>query len=554
MKNLLIIFLSLLIFTTISCSVEKVAKQAAPFDWNAANLYFLLTDRFNNGDSANDLNFNRTEPTGKFREFMGGDIKGIIQKLEEGYFDKLGINAIWFTPVFEQIHGAVDEGTGNTYGYHGYWIKDWTRLDPNFGTEEELAAMIKLAHSKGIRIVMDVVINHRGPVTDQDPNFELSWVRTEPQCTYQDSKTTIPCTLVKNLPDVLTESNEEVELPKELVEKFKKEGRYEKEIKELNEFFTTNKLTKAPRFYIMKWLTDYVKKYGIDGFRVDTVKHTEEGIWAELNELAQKAFAEWKTNHPTAVLDTNKFHMLGEVYNYTIDGGQNFHFGDREVNYYKNGFHSLINFGFKYHATKSYEEIFTKYDSILLNHMDGNTVVNYLTSHDDGQPFDKKREKTFEAGTKLLLSPGMAQVYYGDETARNLDFADVEGDATLRSFMNWDEIKNNSQRHGIHVNDVLSHYRKLGVFRKENPAVGAGRHTMISRSPYIFKREYQKNAYTNRVVVGLDLPKGEKVISVINIFENGTELYDYYSNTSFKVKNGLVTINNQETIVLLGIK
>jgi alpha-amylase len=75
--------------------------------WEAANVYFLLTDRFNNADPSNDVNFERTEETAVLRGFEGGDLKGITQKINEGYFTDLGINAIWMTPVVEQIHGAI---------------------------------------------------------------------------------------------------------------------------------------------------------------------------------------------------------------------------------------------------------------------------------------------------------------------------------------------------------------------------------------------------------------------------------------------------------------
>ena len=109
--------------------------EQKPFDWKAANVYFLLTDRFHNGDPSNDVNFNRTKETAVLRGFEGGDLKGITEKINEGYFNDLGINAIWMTPIVEQIHGGTDEGTGFTYGYHGYWAKDWTTIDPNFGTQ-----------------------------------------------------------------------------------------------------------------------------------------------------------------------------------------------------------------------------------------------------------------------------------------------------------------------------------------------------------------------------------------------------------------------------------
>ena len=153
--------------------VEQETLAEAPFDWRAANVYFLLTDRFNNGDPSNDLNFDRTNETAVLRGFEGGDIKGVTQKIEEGYFDELGIQAIWMTPIVEQVHDGTDEGTGYTYAYHGYWTKDWTALDPNFGTAEDLAELVKTAHEHGIRILLDAVINHTGPVTETDTDFVL---------------------------------------------------------------------------------------------------------------------------------------------------------------------------------------------------------------------------------------------------------------------------------------------------------------------------------------------------------------------------------------------
>lgn len=117
-----------------SCASQNTTTPSS-FDWKGANVYFAVTDRFNNGNPDNDVNFNRTEKAAVLRGFEGGDIRGVIQKIDEGYFNKLGINAIWLTPIVEQIHGATDEGTGLTYAFHGYWTKDWTALDPNFGTE-----------------------------------------------------------------------------------------------------------------------------------------------------------------------------------------------------------------------------------------------------------------------------------------------------------------------------------------------------------------------------------------------------------------------------------
>ena len=148
------------------------------------------------------------------------------------------------------------------------------------------------------------------------------------------------------MPDIKTENNDAVDLPVSLQEKWKKEGRYEEEIAELDEFFKSTGHPRAPRFYIMKWLLDFIKKYGVDGFRVDTAKHTEETVWKELRELADKAFADWKKRNPDKVLDENDFYMVGEVYNYNVASDLLFDMGDQKVNFYENGLTSLINFGF----------------------------------------------------------------------------------------------------------------------------------------------------------------------------------------------------------------
>tara|TARA_R110002012_G_scaffold312248_1_gene522716 strand:+ start:296913 stop:298568 length:1656 start_codon:yes stop_codon:yes gene_type:complete len=548
MKQLLIL---LCVLTVISCkneTPEPVSEAPKlPFVWEGANLYFMLTDRFNNGDTTNDVNFERTANAGKLRGFEGGDLKGVTKKINEGYFTNLGVNAIWMTPIVEQIHGGTDEGTGITYGFHGYWTSDWTDIEPNLGTKSDLKELVEAAHKKGIRIVLDAVINHTGPVTDQDPVWPESWVRTEPQCTYQDYETTVACTLVKNLPDIKTESNEHVELPNHLVEKWKSEGRYEEELAELDAFFTRTGYPRAPRFYIMKWLTDYITEFGIDGYRVDTVKHVEESVWQEFKTECDFAFSEWKKNNAAAILDENDFYMVGEVYNYGISAGKAFDFGDKKVNYFDKAFNSLINFELKWNVAQlSKEAVFSKYSDILNGDLKAYGILNYLSSHDDGQPFDASREKPFKTATMLLLTPGTSQVYYGDESARALQIEGTNGDATLRSKMNWSAIDNDDT-----TQNILSHWQKVGQFRAKHLAVGAGVHQMISETPYVFSRTYSKDTIDDFVIVGLDLSKGEKEIPVSNVFQDGDMLHEAYSNQFVKVNNGQVLVLSEYDMVLL---
>ena len=551
-----ILFLLVVLSWVISCktvttTVEPVAKDdrqsiKIPFEWANANVYFLLTDRFNNGDPSNDQALGRGEKAAVLRGFEGGDLRGVIQKLDEGYFSELGVTAIWMTPLVEQIHGFTDEGTGKTYPFHGYWTKDWTAIDPNWGTEDDLHELVQKAHAKGIRIVLDAVVNHTGPVTPVDPVYPADWVRTWPQCTYQTYETTIDCTLVENLPDVLTASTQSVELPPMLVEKWKAEGRYEAEMASLDAWFAKTGYPRAPKYYIMKWLADYITKFGIDGYRVDTVKHTTEDVWADFAAICQSAFDDYIAANPRKFMGDEEFFLVGEVYGYGIGQKELYHFPDRKVNYYDNGFEALINFDFKSDATREYEDLFSSYSKVMQHEMSGKWVMNYLTSHDDGSPFDKHREMIYEAGIKLLLSPGISQIYYGDESARPLEISGAVGDANLRSFMNWEQLKTDEE-----VISLLDHYAKLGKFRKRHLAVGMGEHRMLSEDPYWFVREYHGDGFKDVVVIGLDLEVGEKSVKVDGLWQDGMRVRDAYSGVLSKVVNGKVVVDTDYSVVLL---
>jgi alpha-amylase len=515
--------------------------------WNNATVYFLLTDRFQNGDPTNDLALGRAQDGAVLRSFEGGDLAGVLQRLEEGYFDALGVDAIWLTPFVEQIHGSVDEGTGKTYGFHGYWTRDWTAVEPALGTVDDLRALVDAAHRRGIRVLMDAVINHTGPVTPLDPQWPDNWVRTGPRCTFQSYVTTVDCTLVENLPDILTDRDAPVELPQVLIQKWEQEGRLEWELAELDAFFERTGYPRAPRYYIIKWLTDWVREFGFDGYRVDTAKHFEEAVSDELKQEAERAFADWKQAHPEQVLDDLPFYMLGEVYNYDMSHGREFDFGDRTVDYFDFGYDALINFGFKSQAHGSLDELFTRYSSALHEgDLRGVAILNYISSHDDGAPYDRDRNDPFGAGTRLLLAPGGAQIYYGDELARPLRVDGAEGDANLRSFMNWGDLEPGSQ-----TSAILEHWRKLGQFRKAHRAVGAGEHHRLQDRPYIFSRTLETDDLVDRVVVAVDQGQGPKTIPVFDVFPDGAELVDVYSGETGRVTDGQISLETEFGLVLL---
>lgn len=147
------------------------------FTWDNVNCYFVLTDRFKNGDTKNDHSYyrqnadnNDTLKSGynNVATFHGGDIVGLTQELD--YLNGLGVNAIWITAPYEQAHGwCTGGGKGFPhYAFHGYYTQDWTYMDQNMGTIEEFRTFVNEAHKRGIRIVMDVVMNHTGYNTVED--------------------------------------------------------------------------------------------------------------------------------------------------------------------------------------------------------------------------------------------------------------------------------------------------------------------------------------------------------------------------------------------------
>ncbi|HEX7336309.1 MAG TPA: alpha-amylase family glycosyl hydrolase, partial [Gemmatimonadales bacterium] len=496
-----------------------------------------------NGDPSNDGAAGRAKDGSVLRNFEGGDLAGLLQKIEEGYFDSLGVTALWMTPFVEQIHGSVDEGTGKTYGYHGYWTRDWTAVDPALGTRDELRAVVDAAHRRGIRVLMDAVINHTGPVTSHDSAWPAGWVRTGPNCSYRDYTTTVDCTLVATLPDVRTDSDAPVELPPALLDKWAREGRSDREVTELEAFFHRTGYPRAPRYYVIKWLTDWVRELGFDGYRVDTAKHFEPAVSAELKQEAGKALADWRRKHPDQVRDSLPFYMVGEVYGWEPGQGREYNFGDRTVDFFANGYDALINFGFK-SDTAPVDGLYTRYSAAINEGaLRGVSLLNYLSSHDDGSPYDRDRKDPIGAGTRLLLAPGGAQIYYGDELARPLKIPTAEGDANLRSFMNWGDLERRA--------DVLEHWRKLGRFRRDHPAVGAGVHRTLQAKPYIFSRTLESDGRVDRVLVAMDQAAGEKRIPVLETFPEGAELVDAYSGVTGTVRDGAISLTTRSGLVLL---
>lgn len=539
-------------------------QKDSTFSWDNANVYFVMTDRFNNGNTSNDGAYGRpkTDAWGSnVGTFHGGDIKGLTKKLEEGYFTNLGTNAIWITAPWEQMHGWVGGKDGDFahYGYHGYYGLDFTEMDKSMGTIDEMREFVDLAHTKGIRVVLDVVMNHvayptlidmaeygygdRGglsgswiPNKDQGQNWHThnnimntanasawstwwgsSWIRANDIAGYDKCGGSDTTLCVGFLPDIKTESTSGTTLPPILKTKFSKEtSGYDSWIVPAAKQYRKD-LNIAPAAYMTKWLSSWVEEFGIDGFRIDTAKHVTADKWKDLKVSASSALTKWRQNNPTkpGANWNDSFWMTGEVWGQGLG---------RDGTYFNNGFDSLINFSFQGSNMNDLEGIYSRYATELNGDLPNYNMLSYISSHDKGL---YNRGNLIQAGTALLLLPGAVQTYYGDETGRPFGATGSDPDQGARSSMNWSGINSSIQ----------SHWQKLGQFRNKHLAVGAGTHKKLSDSPYTFSRTYEQGDILDKVVVATGAT-GTVDVNVSGVFPDGTTVRDTYTNSEVVVSNG----------------
>ena len=152
------------------------SQMLNPRDKYTQMIYFMLVDRFNNGNKGNDLPIDDKEVHEK-ANYFGGDLEGIIQKIEEGYFSELGVNTVWLSPITQNPYYAEVEypAPHRKYsGYHGYWPISCTSIDTRFGTSQELKTLVDKAHSKNIQVLLDFVSNHvheKNPLIIDNPTW-----------------------------------------------------------------------------------------------------------------------------------------------------------------------------------------------------------------------------------------------------------------------------------------------------------------------------------------------------------------------------------------------
>lgn len=352
--------------TTVDVEItDRVKENKKDFDWDEAVVYFMMTDRFFDGNESNNTASGADTYGDNPGLYHGGDFAGVTAKLD--YLQDLGVNTIWITPIVENIKGVAvtDEGSKDVpynAAYHGYWASDFTKLNPTLGTTGEFETMISEAHKRGMRIMVDIVVNHAGYGTES---------------TFADM----------------------------LRDKSVSEGDIKSWQSGLPDFATENADVRAK---LVEWQTSWMKDYGVDYFRVDTVKHVDSTTWAALK------------NSTTEV--NPSFKMIGEYFGagYASNGSS---LGTGQMD-------ADLDFDFNDQATSfvsgnisSVEKFLSARNSALNNtYMTG----QFLSSHDEdgfkaalmnGKKYteDEATSAALVAATLQLTAKGIPVIYYGEE-------------------------------------------------------------------------------------------------------------------------------------------
>ena len=471
---------------TTSVQVEVTArnkKNADDFDWDESVIYFMVTDRFFDGNESNNTaSGEKTYGKNNAGLYHGGDFAGITQKLD--YLENLGINTIWITPIVENIPGVTVTDTGKedvpyNAAYHGYWASDFTKLNPTLGTKEEFQTLIDQAHNRGIRIMVDIVVNHAGYDTD-----------------FGD--------MIRSGEDIVSGSDQKDSLSN------------------LPDFRTEDPTVSAQ---LVKWQTQWVKDFGIDYFRVDTVKHVENDTWAELKNALTEVDSDFK--------------MIGEYAGggYASNGNT---LGTGEMD-------SDLDFDFNDQATNFVKGNISSVESFLTSRNSGlnNTYMTgqFLGSHDEdgfkkklldgGMAEDAATAASMVAASLQITAKGQPVIYYGEEIG--LTGLNNYPYQTNRYDFDWTMVNSD--------NKTYQHYKKMLSIRNAYTDVFArgDRKTILASDENgydIVSRSYKGT----KLYVGLNIKDVAQTVEIPVSENNGTVLKDLYSGKTYTVSNGKIKV------------
>jgi glycosidase len=397
--------------------VQPVAAPPPLAEWPDAVLYFVVLDRFADGSTANnvavDVNAKGT--------FHGGDLAGLTQQLDD--IASLGATALWITPVVDNIDSFVTGAGFPDWGYHGYWADDFTKLDPRFGTEAELKTLVDEAHRRGIRVLLDIVYNHAGYNSKYmtDPKTK-GWLRSNENGTCGSDDIT---SCVAGLPDFRTE------LPE-------------------------------VRDYLIDAHLALAKRVGLDGFRLDTVKHVTHEFWQEHRRRLNADLGE-------------SFFLVGEVWGGDAQSLDPWFAGDEMDAGFDFSFQgSTLGWLQGRGRTVAYDRYLKQREKVRSGYL----LSHFLSSHDVRGGLDQLEgdKDLFRLAALLLMTTaGVPMIYYGEEVGRpGGDWPDN------RSDMPWGDRNILPGKSKPRDEALRGDYRKLIAIRKAHPALSRGTHTTLS--------------------------------------------------------------------------
>ncbi|KUL29879.1 pullulanase-type alpha-1,6-glucosidase [Actinoplanes awajinensis] len=436
-------------------SASVVANWGSDQPATNEQYYFVLPDRFANGDVSNDkggLTGDRLstgyDPADK-GFYHGGDLKGVIEKLD--YIQGLGTTSIWLAPVFKNrpVQGS---GTDVSAGYHGYWITDFTQVDPHFGTNADLKKLVTLAHRRGMKIYLDIIVNHTADVIKYAENKYTYVDKTASPYTdtegqpfedrnYATGKNGFPSVDGTSYPytPVVDAKDKKAKTPAWLndvnIYHNRGDSTFSGENSEYGDFFGLDDLwTERPE--VVKGMTkiyaDWITSTGIDGYRLDTVKHTDMDFWpqfaAGITKAADRA-------------GKKDFFMFGEVYS-----------ADQEIesSYVRQGeLPATLDFSFQAAAqafvtgagaATGLADVYAKDDLYTTQSTSAERLPTFLGNHDMGRigsfiaaasTADTQLKRDQLAHELMFLTRGQPVVYSGDEQG----FTGPGGDKDARQDM-----------------------------------------------------------------------------------------------------------------------
>ncbi|MFJ8541876.1 pullulanase-type alpha-1,6-glucosidase [Streptomyces sp. NPDC093586] len=490
-------------------SDATLAKTAARHDLTREQFYFVLPDRFANGDPRNDqggLTGTRTvtgyDPTDK-GFYQGGDLKGLTERLD--YIKGLGTTSLWMAPLFKN---QPVQGTGKdaSAGYHGYWITDFTQVDPHFGTNQDLKDLISKAHAKGMKVFFDVITNHTADVVDyEEKSYDYLSKGAFPYLTkdgepfddadYADGARRFPRVDTGSFPrtPVVPAAKKNLKVPSWLNDPAMYHNRGDStwagESATYGDFNGLDDLwTERPEVVsgMEKIYERWVKDFAVDGFRIDTVKHVNMEFWTQW-ATALDAYAAKKGRED--------FFMFGEVYSADtsvtapyvtrgrLDATLDFPFQDAARAYVSQGgsakrLAAVFGDDWKYTTDKAnaYEQV-----TFLGNH-DMGRFGTFLKQDDPKATDAELLKKDGLANELMFLSRGNPVVYYGDEQG----FTGAGGDKDARQpmfasrtadYLDDDQL-GTDRTHAVDAYDTRAPlYRRISALaklRKDHPALADG--------------------------------------------------------------------------------